>query len=543
MGVIDTLIGNTTYLVLLILLIVYIPIYFHVRSSKRMKERGIVPYGPTIMLKTARGIRFLDNLAKYKRFWAFFGTVSKIMAFFLMIMIMSILVIDIFLLPSMMGTKGIGIEYALAIPGLNPMLPIVYGIIGLVVAVGIHELAHGIQSRANDMKVESVGVLYAVVPIGAFVEPNEEQIRTASRKARSTMFAAGIAINLTVAIVLFLVMSLGIMGAMSSNAGDRAAVMNISSSSPAFDSGIGPSSLIIEIDTGSGLKAAYYSFDDEMFYSDAEMKKPIEFSFGASYDNAYAIHYAVKEGMVDDRFPKIYMGLFIEGISNGSPAEKAGIEAKSFIISIDDVNITSVGKFKEVMNSKTPGQSVEIVVGNYKGNDVPLENVRKENIVLSNNNGKAFLGVTYTFSGFNLSTPDAELAIRKNPFHNVSSVQDAAKSALSYIGMPFRGYSPIHYDTAWWYQSSFMSSDMSWVVLQTIYWIFWLNLVLAVTNALPAVPFDGGYLFRDGIGSIVDRVRKNDPEEKREQTTNIITNVTSYAVLFILILVMVVVII
>jgi hypothetical protein len=40
--------------------------------------------------------------------------------------------------------------------------------------------------------VESMGVLYAVVPVGAFVEPNNEQIQKASRKARSSMFAVAL---------------------------------------------------------------------------------------------------------------------------------------------------------------------------------------------------------------------------------------------------------------------------------------------------------------------------------------------------------------
>jgi membrane-associated protease RseP (regulator of RpoE activity) len=86
-----------------------------------------------------------------------------------------------------------------------------------------------------------------------------------------------------------------------------------------------------------------------------------------------------------------------------------------------------------------------------------------------------------------------------------------------------------------------MSDGVLWVVLQTIFWIFWLNLVLAVTNALPAVPFDGGYLFRDWVGSIVDRTHKNSAPERREAIVNATSRMMSYAMLFILLLIMVVV--
>ena len=240
---------NITYVVLLILLLIYIPFYFYVRSSESMKEKGIVTYGPFIMFKTKRGVGMLDRAAKYKRFWRVFGTISKVMAFFLMAVILFIIIIDLLFLPLMMDTPGIGVEYALAIPGLNPMLPLVYGVIGLIVAVAIHEIAHGIQTRANGMDVESMGVLYAVVPVGAFVEPNEEQIKKSSRKARTDMFSAGIAINLTAAMVIFLVMSMGVMGTMSSDFGDRAAVVNVSADSPAHDSNIGYSAIIWGVQT------------------------------------------------------------------------------------------------------------------------------------------------------------------------------------------------------------------------------------------------------------------------------------------------------
>ena len=49
------------------------------------------------------------------------------------------------------------------------------------------------------------------------------------------------------------------------------------------------------------------------------------------------------------------------------------------------------------------------------------------------------------------------------------------------------------------------------------YWLFWLNLMLGATNALPAVPLDGGYIFKDGIESLVSRFRKGMPVEARDR--------------------------
>ena len=127
----------------------------------------------------------------------------------------------------------------------------------------------------------------------------------------------------------------------------------------------------------------------------------------------------------------------------------------------------------------------------------------------------------------------------KNPLYGVGSISDAAYASLSYIGKPFNGYSPIPQELQWWYTSSILSDDVFWVFMQTIFWIFWLNLVLAVTNALPAVPFDGGYLFRDNVGALVDRTHKDATPEKKEMITNSVTKIVSYVMLFALLLVMV----
>ena len=516
-----------TYIILLILLLIYIPLYIHVRMRKGAKDSKIVAYGPFIMLKTSRGIELLDGIAKYKRFWAAFGVISKIMAFFLMAMIMFILILDLVLLPTALSSPGIGVEYALAIPGLNPMLPLIYGLIGLIVAMVVHEMAHGIQTRANDMKVESVGILYGVVPVGAFVEPNEEQIKECGRRPRSTMFAAGIAINLTMAIVVFLLMSIGMMGSLSSPHGDRAAVVNVIAGSPADDMGITYSSIILNIDS-----SPVATYDDLMDHS-------------FTLDGTYSIDYLTSDG---PRNASIYMGAYVDGIAKGSPAEKAGIQKSSFLVNIERISdgtsypISNIREFQWLMDVKNPdrlrsGEEVDVTYVPYTGGTLGTPDTKT--VTLGSNGDRAFLGVTYSLSGFSFTTPNEILSVAKNPLHNSASVSDAAYDALSYIGAPFRGYSPIPQDLQWWYQSGVMSDDIFWVVVHTLFWIFWLNLVFAVTNALPAVPFDGGYLFMDGVGAIVDRTHKDATPERREKITNSITSVVSYGMLLILLLVMV----
>jgi membrane-associated protease RseP (regulator of RpoE activity) len=234
----------------------------------------------------------------------------------------------------------------------------------------------------------------------------------------------------------------------------------------------------------------------------------------------------------------VYIGVFATGVSPGSPAAGSSLPSKNFFITkIGSENVDTFNKFSQIMNTLSPGQTVDIEYEKYE--DGVMTSGTAAGVTLGNNGGKAYLGVFYTLSGFSFTTPGQVLEAAKNPLYGKESASDMALAAIGYIGAPMRGYSPIPQELSWWYHSSMMPDEMFWPLLQTVFWIFWLNLVLGVTNALPAVPFDGGYLFMDGVGYIVDKARKNDPPEKREKIAATVASIMSYAMLFLLMLVMV----
>ena len=73
-----------------------------------------------------------------------------------------------------------------------------------------------------------------------------------------------------------------------------------------------------------------------------------------------------------------------------------------------------------------------------------------------------------------------------------------------------------------------------WLIANALYWLFWLNLMLGATNALPAIPLDGGYIFKDALEAIVSKVRAGLSAERRER---IAKNVSYFFALMILSLV------
>ncbi len=509
---------DLAYIILIILVIIYIPLYFYVRKSEKMHDMGIVPYGPAVMIKTKWGLGLMDRLSKHKKFWRAFGLISKIIALLLMISIVFVMVINMLLLPSAIGRGGIGIEYALAIPGLNPMLPLVYGVIGLLVAMVVHELAHGIQTRANDMEVKSSGLLYAVVPIGAFVEPDEESVEKADRRARMDLYAAGIAVNFIVAIVCFLLMTGVMFGGLTSEYGDNPAISSVEGDTFGFESGIPAGALITHI---NGVPIS--TVDD--------------FRNAADVYGKYSVSYVYqdREGTVD-----VVLGVHISGVSSGTPAAGAGLSKGTYLTAMIDENddrkdFGNLYDFTEFMRTTKQGDVFKLVI--MTAEDVELT---YEKVILGDNGGIGLLGVSVNTSGFMFTTPNENLEKALNPFYGATGITDGAMSALSYIGAPLSGYAPIPADTQWWYEVDMIPANVFWVLISLLFWIFWLNIVLGLSNALPAIPFDGGFLFMGGLDFILEKTGM--PAEKRDRYTRSVTSMTTWAVLIGLMLVLMVII-
>ena len=508
---------ETTYIILIALAIIYVPLYLYIRYNKKMEEKGLLPYGPCIMLRTKVGLKLIDRLGRYVRFWRVCGILSRIITIILMVYIVAIIIIDLLLLPQAFGKSGRGIEYALAIPGLNPMLPIVYGWIGLIVAMVFHEMAHGIQSRANDIKVDYTGLLYAVVPVGAFVEPNEEEIEKASRGARMDLYAAGITTNFIIAMVTFILMFAMVSGTLSSDYEDSPAIYGITSNSPLADSDIPATAIILQID-------------------DTPVNTPDELYDSITVYGVHNIRYLYKgEEFVKTDVP---LGTFVNTVVSDSPISGTGIEKGDFLIKIDDHDIGSPTSMTEYLKDTTPGQTVTVT---YLDRSEDYAVKTTDPFELGDNDGKGYLGVSTTLSGLSITTPSIIMNNGVNPYYGADSVSAYVNGTISYLAKAFNGFSPVPESTHWWYNGSFINDNITWIVIQMLYWIFWLNIVLGVTNALPAVPFDGGFLFAGGVDYITERFVKD--EKKREKIVDTIASGTTYFMLLALVVVMLVIVI
>ncbi|MFB6090519.1 MAG: site-2 protease family protein [Halobellus sp.] len=240
-----------------------------------LSQRGLLPdsvriQGPFTTIHTKRGRDLIDWIATPKRFWRAWtnlgvGAALVIMAgMFLFLLVQGIAIARDPPAPSPVNQP----QNFLVIPGVNDFLPLSVApeiVFGLLVGLVVHEGGHGILCRVEDIDIESMGVfLLTVVPLGAFVQPDEESQRNASRGGRTRMFAAGVTNNFFVTFVAFALLFGPIVGSIAVAPG--VAVQGAYDGSPAAQAGIAQGDRItavggVPVDNESSLDAALLRTD------------------------------------------------------------------------------------------------------------------------------------------------------------------------------------------------------------------------------------------------------------------------------------------
>jgi membrane-associated protease RseP (regulator of RpoE activity) len=221
-----------------------------------LRNRGILPEsvgvsGPILTLRTLRGRAFLNRLAAPKRFWRALANLGLGGA--LVAMVGSFFLILSSAASSLNTAQPSAIQQPqnfLIIPGVNDFLPLSVApeiIAGLAVAMVVHEGAHGLLCRVEGIDIESMGlVFFTFLPVGAFVEPNEEATQSASRGARARMFAAGVTANTLLTVVVFALLFGPVVGAISPAPGY--AVGEVTPGSSADAAGLAAGDRLVEVD-------------------------------------------------------------------------------------------------------------------------------------------------------------------------------------------------------------------------------------------------------------------------------------------------------
>jgi membrane-associated protease RseP (regulator of RpoE activity) len=171
----------------------------------KLKKRGVILYPGAIMWRTTKGLGVIDRTAtKHRRFWNSYGNVAVAVGLFFMIFVFVNIILNIIFLLMQPANAPPGATFVL--PGLIPGLGITAWLISVGVVLVIHEFSHGLLLRSQGLKTRSTGAMIFLFIPGAFVEPDEKELKKAPITKRMRMFAAGPVSNIVFAFIFLFIL-------------------------------------------------------------------------------------------------------------------------------------------------------------------------------------------------------------------------------------------------------------------------------------------------------------------------------------------------
>ncbi len=505
------------------LLGLYSIVLLPLRDSERWKERGVTVWGPVpiaLFLRTTRGLNLLDRLSRPKRFWRFVASagvplvVLSMSYFLILVLLMAYIMIQEPPQPSSYNAP----RNILLIPGLNEYIPFVWGWIALFVTMVVHEFAHGILSRVEGVRVKSMGIVALfLAPIAAFVEPDEDELfgtkdkpPIVSKGARIRILSAGVIANFIVAAIAMALFFGPVIGSISPV--DRVIAVDVSDGSSASTAGFESGMALLQVN-GKETKSL------EELYRNLRS--------GSTTQDFLVLNNDKEERLQISGQPA--RGIMVASIFEDSPAAAAGLNAKSVITKIDGVDIVDLAGFRNRMNATHPGQIISVTTGEGKTYSINLTENGKTNSVTNSSNA-GFIGIGISGDAVYLGGASFQQAPSRQFLQVLKAIPHSGLQGFTYMlslpfsGIPgftqkgfpgFSGWLTTIFEPSGWAEP--LGSKFFWVA-NLLLWVGWINLYAGLFNCLPAVPLDGGHIFRDLVQAGFERIVKPKEAEKLTRT-------------------------
>ncbi len=510
---------SSGFLLALILIVGFVGGMLILEKLGLLEPLGMEMSGPLLMWKTKKGRNLIERIAQKKRFWEIYGSIGLFVVGVAMILIFLLVAFNAYMATAIPAEHAPQAEEILVIPGINPFIPVGYGILSLAVGIIVHEFSHGILSRVADVDIKSLGLIFLVVPLGAFVEPDEDQIEKTERIKRDRMFAAGATSNIILAIVLVLIFSTLFMGSVSAEE-DGVMIRRIYEGTPAAETDMQSYEQIVEID-GKDITGIsdIESLDINITETNEETLRKIDVR--------------IRRGKDYRTVENVSAGLVVIGILEGFPAHNAGLEPGIILHQIDNEPVRNRNDLSSILKEKDEEQEIKLTYWQKNNSDYERKHI---NLTLED----GFMGINMGYFGIVYEDADWFPNLLSRPLTagetGLQPMRFYFQNAATYISLPLLGLSPVPEEITGLYEISgplsVLPTNVFWILANSIYWIFWLNILLGLFNALPAVPLDGGHLFKDGLEALTERLGLG--EDLREKVSSGITYSVALLVLFLL---------
>ncbi len=546
-----------------------------------LSARGVLPdavrvSGPITTIHTERGKEFLDRLAGPKRFWRAWANVG--VGITLVVMVGSFLLLMVAAATALTGSAPSNTitqpRNFLIIPGVNDFLPLSVApeiVFGLLVGLVVHEGGHGLLCRVENISISSMGLaLITLIPMGAFVEPDEEEQRNAERGAQTRMFAAGVTNNFAITVVAFALLFGPVVGSIALTPGIP--VGGALPGTPADEAGIGQGDVITvvagqNVTNQSQLDSALARADRpvEITLADGETTTvrrslvvtsaiqggptgldanttivavngtPVftESAFRAALENTTVAALRTANG-TETTAP---MGAYATQIMPDGPlANASGQGGESVIVTrVAGERITNTTELRNVLSQTNPGDVVR-VTGYINGERATYRVRLGENP----QTGSGLLGVSGLQPGTTGLVVD-DFGIDTYPAAAYLAVLggEGGGSLLAdvffLISLPFASVALPGFDYNF---AGFVGTNMEFytvtgplsflgggvfVLANVLFWTGWVNINLAFFNCIPSYPLDGGHILRTSTEAVVSRI----PVGSRETLTGAVTTAVS----------------
>ncbi|HNX09513.1 MAG TPA: site-2 protease family protein [Methanothrix sp.] len=495
------------------------------KDSEEWKRRGItvgsilgIPLA--LFFRTTRGLGLLDRLARPKGFWRIIASagiplvVLSMSYFLILVLVMTFYMIKEPPMPSSYNAP----RNILLIPGLNEYIPFVWGWIALFVTMLVHEFAHGILSRVEGVRVKSMGIVAVLIaPIAAFVEPDDEELfgskdrpAKVSKRARVRILSAGVISNFIVAAIAMALFFGPVIGSISPV--DRLIVVDVENGSLAEQAGFESSMVLMQAD-GMNVTSTEQLYD-HLASSTSSSNPGLMKMFYKDHDETLSLSGQPSQGIL------------VASIYKGSPADDAGLPERSIITKIDGQEVSDLESFRELMNTTHAGQI--IAISTAQGQTYQVNLTSKESGMIDSG---GFIGIAISgnaiYSGgavFQAAQASQFLEVLKalpesgmSGFNLMLSLPFTGIPGFSQKGFPgFSGWLTEVFRPVGWAEP--LGSRFFWIA-NLLLWIGWINLYAGLFNCLPAVPLDGGHIFRDLVQSGFERIVRQEEAERWTRTT------------------------
>lgn len=570
-----------------------------------LDSQGLLPsyigtQGPILTIHTRRGRQFLEWLAGPKRLWRAWGNFGLGIALVVMVGTFLLLVVQAIAIlqeppPATAATRP---QNVLVIPGVNQFLPLSVApeiLFGLVVGLVVHEGGHGVMCRVEDIEIESMGLAaLAFLPVGAFVEPDEESRANADRGSQSRMFAAGVTNNFAVTVLAFVLLFGPVVGSISVAPG--AAIGGAFDGSAAEQAGIGAGDRIVavgeeRIESNADLGAALSRTESRtvtvtlaggeetqlrrsLLVTGIHPESPFTSAMSVRRENTTtvtavdgtAVH--TEEGFqraVEDRpvaTLETERGESVTGpvgvlatVQSDGPGATAGMPTDGAVVitAIDGERTLDPTDLSDATGEYEPGDAVTVTAyadGEREEYEVTLGEGSDGDAIVGVFPMQGYSGVTFNSVGVQLYPAAQFLDLLGGEFGTlVGSVGGPVVSFLSGIFgvllLPFASVSlGSTYNfagfVAWnggFYTAaggplSLLGDWGLFLLANALFWTGWVNLNLGFFNCIPAFPLDGGHILRMGTEAVVSRL----PTSQGRQLTTMVTTTVGLVMLVSLIL-------